>query len=140
VTAGDRVFGFSAEGWGMRLPGMATGAAETRARHVGTAPAIVSGVDPTTITNAYHLTWNAGTDHADRTLTNGDAILRNDFVANCGQPARACRRSSIPCAAASAPSSSGAVDAPVHTLTVNGSPPALASAVRPTSAANTALG
>ena len=49
-------------------------------------------------------------------------------------------RRSIPSAAASAPSSSGAVDEPVQTLTAKRSPRAAASVTRRTSAAGTAFG
>src|ERR1017187_9096066 len=49
-------------------------------------------------------------------------------------------RRSIPSTAASAPSSSGAVDEPVQTLTVKRSPRAAASVTRPASAAGTAFG
>ena len=49
-------------------------------------------------------------------------------------------RRSMPSTAASAPSSSGAVDAPVQTLTAKRSPRAVASVIRRTSAAGTALG
>jgi hypothetical protein len=49
-------------------------------------------------------------------------------------------RMSIPSAAASAPSSSGAVDAPVHTSTVKWPPRACISAMRRASAPGTAFG
>ena len=49
-------------------------------------------------------------------------------------------RSSIPSTAANAPSSSGAVEAPVHTLKANRSPRAAASETRSTNAAGTAFG
>ena len=49
-------------------------------------------------------------------------------------------RRSIPSTAANAPSSSGAVEAPVHTLTLNRSPREVASVTRLTSAAGTAFG
>src|SRR5664279_4653640 len=46
----------------------------------------------------------------------------------------------MPSVAASAPSSSGAVDAPVHTLMANSVPAAWAAAIRAASAVGTALG